>query len=200
MAIKALNPYGVTSSAALYASFQYAVDHGANIILAGWATQVGTPQSILQGIEYAQAHQVVVVAAAGDRGMDLEDEPSYPASFAKQLNNVVAVANVGPTDQLEMLISHQSNFSKKDVADVAIAAPGENMNVAEPLGGQSKQTSSAYSAALVAGSFARTWASRTAAALPVDSVSLIQDVLGQSDQIAGLATSVSNGARLHIRK
>jgi len=199
MALKAFNPFGVTSSAALFASFQYAVDHGAHVILAAWAARPsGIPQSLRDGIQYARDHGVVVVAAAGDRGKDLEkDEAAYPAAYGKDLDNLLVVTSVDAHDQLIKSLGHQSNHGS---STVRLAAPGFQIQVAEPLGGHSRQTSSAYSAAMVAGALARTYASRDAEKLSLDAVSLIQDVMGQSDSIAELKDAVANGARLHLKK
>ena len=60
MPLKAINPWGITSSAAIYASFVYAVDHGAKIILCAWTTQVAS-KAIELGIEYAHRHHIAVV-------------------------------------------------------------------------------------------------------------------------------------------
>ena len=99
MPLKVFNPFGITNSAAIYGAFQYAVDHGAKIIVAAWASQLPTT-TLDMSVKYAHDHGVSVVVSAGDRGDDLSKNPSYPAALSKKYDNVVTVAGVDTTDAL----------------------------------------------------------------------------------------------------
>src|SRR5690606_37406802 len=99
MPVKIFNPWGITSSGAIYAGFHYAVDHGARIILCGWATPVDSA-ALRQGVAYAKDHSVVVIAASGDEGADLSSSPYFPAAWSQSYDNVITVAGVDAEDQL----------------------------------------------------------------------------------------------------
>jgi len=198
MPVKAFNPWGVTSSAALYGSFQYAVDHGAQIIVCSWATRRET-QTMQLAVQYARDHGVLVVAAAGDRGDDMSKagNAAYPATLSKTFDNVLTVAGVDSTDKLVQVSAHYSNF---DPTSVQIAAPGENIQVADPRSHSSSQTSTGLAAAMVAGQVVR---NLTAASASHGAVGTYHDwiklVLSQADVVPSLSTAVQGGLRLHVR-
>lgn len=192
MPLKVFNPFGITSSASIYGAFQYAVDHGAKIIVAAWATQLSS-KAIDQALKYAHDHGVLVVVSAGDRGDDLSKTPSYPAALSKKYDNVVAVTSVDTSDAL---VKVQSFFANFDPASVTIAAPGENILVAQPRSHTGHDTSSSLSAGLVAGAIARNWAASEGAGTYADWIKALK---AQSQVVPGLTTSVSGGLRLRVK-
>ena len=110
MPIKIFNPYGITTSATVYAGFVYAVDHGAQIIVCGWSTGVNS-QAIRMGVSYARDHGVVVVAAAGDQGINLAKwNDVYPSILSRSMDNQVTVTAVDSNDQLVSDGQRKSNF------------------------------------------------------------------------------------------
>ncbi len=194
MPIKIFNAWGVTTSAAIYGAFTYAVDHGAQVILCGWATSRAS-QAILMGVTYAKDHGVIVVAAAGDDGINLSELPYYPAVLSKNLDNVLTVTGVDANDQL----FNQSTWAGLRKAnygsgEVFLAAPGLGIPVAEPRVGSSHGTSTGLAAAMVAGSLVRY----------MDSSSgyqhWIEDLLGDADRVLTLDFAVRGGLRLHVRR
>ena len=76
-------PGGMTASSAARA-IRYAVDHGARIVNLSLGTQPGTPVEwvtpLIDAIHYAEAARVLVVAAAGNSGVDLGTTPIWPAT------------------------------------------------------------------------------------------------------------------------
>lgn len=87
MVLKALNANNNTTVTTVVSAINYAVDHGANVInlsLGGAAQQ----PTILTALQYAQSHNVLVSVASGNDG---GNTPVYPAAYAQQLSNVVAV-------------------------------------------------------------------------------------------------------------
>ena len=147
MPLKVFNPWGITNSSSLYSAFIYAVDHGAKVIVCGWAG-LEKSQAMEMGVAYAQQHGVIIVAAVGDYGLKLSDLPVYPAMFKLHYDNVITVASVDDGDQLVQQSNRKSSY---DPDWVSIAAPGQNIEVAEPRLGKTKATSNGLSAALVAG-------------------------------------------------
>jgi hypothetical protein len=88
--VKALDAQGYGPYSAVANGIIYAVDHGARVIN---LSLVGTaPSPILQAaVDYASAHDAVLVAAAGNYGTDA---PGYPAAS----NGAVAIAAINDAD------------------------------------------------------------------------------------------------------
>jgi subtilisin family serine protease len=115
LALKVLGPDGTGLSSDLALGMVWAVDHGARVINASLGGPVDD-LAVAAAAEYARAHGVLVVAAAGN---DSASAPSYPAA----LPSIVSVAASSPADELYA-------FSNRGAA---LAAPGENSTTS--LGG-----------------------------------------------------------------
>ncbi|MBX3027653.1 S8 family serine peptidase [bacterium] len=135
--IKSLDAQGYGPYSAVANGIIYAVDHGARIVN---LSLVGTaPSSILQAaVDYAAAHDVIVVAAAGNFGTDT---PGYPAAST----GAVAVAAINDAD------GHPS-FSNYGPW-VSISAPGVDVVTTSP-GGYAASTGTSPAAAFSSGVFA----------------------------------------------
>lgn len=117
-----------------------AVNLGAQVINLSLATTVSTP-ALQAAVQFAQDHNVVVVAAAGnDAGTGSGFTPySYPASFP----GVISVAAVDAS-------GHRAFFSDRN-ASVVISAPGVNIIGAGPGGSYLEGSGTSPAAAFVAG-------------------------------------------------
>jgi subtilisin family serine protease len=137
MPIKALDAQGYGPYSAVANGIVYAVDHGARVVnlsLVGAA-----PSSILQAaVDYAVAHDVLVVAAAGNYGTDA---PGYPAASS----GAVAVAAISDADG-------HPGFSSYGPW-VSISAPGVDVVTTSP-GGYATSTGTSPAAAFSSGVFA----------------------------------------------
>ena len=114
MAVKSMNAEGAGLTADVSEGIMYAVDHGADIINAS----LGAPffqNSIKEAIEYAEANNVLFVAAAGNEGSNNDGSARYPASY--DVPNIVAIASLDQSGAL----SSFSNFGK---SSVDMSAPG----------------------------------------------------------------------------
>jgi hypothetical protein len=197
MPVKVFNPWGITSSAAMLGAFRYAVDHGAKIIVCGWATRLASG-AIRDGVRYARDHGVAVVAAAGDRGDKLSEVGAYPAALAATHDNVLVVSGVDSKDQLVAVSGRYSNF---DATLVGLSAPGQAIQVSTPRGGSETDTSTALSAGMVAGALARLLAdpalgAELAAQAPSAWFARLRE---EADVIPGLEKGVQGGLRLRVR-
>jgi hypothetical protein len=135
--IKSLDAQGYGPYSAVANGIIYAVDNGARVVN---LSLVGTaPSSILQAaVDYAVAHDVVVVAATGNYGTDA---PGYPAAS----NGAVAVAAISEADTHPAF----SNYG----AWVHVAAPGVDVVTTTP-GGYAASTGTSPAAAFGSGVFA----------------------------------------------
>ncbi len=109
MPVKVLGANNLGTWSNLAQGILYAVDHGADVVNLSLGGSVAS-QTLAAAVDYAQAHGVVVVAAAGNYGNDL---PYYPAA----LDGVVGVGATTAQDNRWQ----NSNFG----AAVDVAAPGD---------------------------------------------------------------------------
>jgi subtilisin family serine protease len=96
-----------------------AVNLGANVINLSLATNVSTP-ALQAAVQFAQARNVVVVAAAGNDSAQGLVGPFYPAAYP----GVLSVGAVGPDGSL-------ASFSDTRTP-VSVTAPGVNVTSAYP--------------------------------------------------------------------
>ncbi|HEY1365739.1 MAG TPA: S8 family serine peptidase [Gaiellaceae bacterium] len=108
MPVKVMGSDGTGYWSTVAAGVVWATDHGAKVVNLSIAGPIG--EDVLQrAIEYAQAYDVVVVAAAGN---DHLGQPAYPAAYP-------GVVSVEATDENDNLYSF-SNYGPA----VTLAAPG----------------------------------------------------------------------------
>jgi subtilisin family serine protease len=136
MAVRASTD-GTFSLADKAAAFRYAVDHGASVI--NYSAGGSAPnQPSLDVLNYAVAHDVVVVLAAGNDASATSSAAFYPGTMA-----------VAATDRRDRLAAF-SNYG--DWVDVA--APGTEIGGAWPGGGYAVCQGTSMAAPFVAGAAA----------------------------------------------
>lgn len=186
MPLKIFNPWGVSHSAAIFGAFQYAVDHGASVIVCGWSTRRRS-QALEKGIEYARDHGVLVIAAAGDIGQDMRWMPSYPAVLSKVYPNVITVTSV---DEKDKIIPEANS----DPTAVNIAVSAKEVLVAEPRHGFSRTSSTGAAAGIVAGVMADHWDRQGPGGKSW------QEILAEHSRVVpALSKYVIGGLKLHLR-
>jgi len=116
MPVKVLGADGTGFASGLAQGIVWATDHGARVINASLGSTVDDP-TLTAAAQYAWAHGVLVVAAAGNESSPTSD---YPAA----LPNVLSVSASDENDQLY-------GFSN---SGALVAAPGENSTTAPGSG------------------------------------------------------------------
>jgi subtilisin family serine protease len=139
MPLTAFGPDGSGDVFNIERAIYYAVDHGANVInmsftLENWSAE------LVRAINYANEHDVVCVAAAGNSG---EETLVFPSAFRH-------VIGVGSTTNLD----RRSAFSNYGNGLVHVAAPGEALITPFPGGRYAAAWGTSFSAALVSGAAA----------------------------------------------
>lgn len=117
MPVKVLSASGTGTNAALADGIRYATDNGADVInlsLGGSSFS----SAVYNAIVHAAQQGVVVVAAAGNDGSNIDVFPEYPASL--ELSNIISVAATTSSDGL-------ASFSNYGFTDVDIGAPGSGI-------------------------------------------------------------------------
>ena len=139
MPVQVLDPTGTGQDSDIIAGLVWAADHGANVAVMAFSNP-GYSTALQDAVNYAWAHGVVVVAAAGNDG---GTSPNYPAGDAR----VVGVGATGNTDALWS----GSNSS----AAVFITAPGVGVTADDTIANTVSVTGTSASAAVVAGAAAQ---------------------------------------------
>lgn len=132
--VKVLDDLGSGDSSTVAAGIVWAVDHGASVV----NLSLSSPSSsfpLSSAITYAEDHDVVVVAAAGNDGLL---QPSYPAAYP-------SVIGVVATDRLDHLYpwSNRGRWAK-------VAAPGCHTTI-ERGGGYAELCGTSSASPAVAG-------------------------------------------------
>ncbi|MEU4266875.1 type VII secretion-associated serine protease mycosin [Streptomyces sp. NPDC026092] len=122
-------------------AIDHAVDKGADVInISQDTTQALSPDSAMgKAVARALAQDVVVVASAGNDGMDGKLKNTYPAAFP----GVLAVASSDRNNE-------RAEFSQSGTF-VGVAAPGVDMVSTVPGGGQCVDNGTSFSAPYVSG-------------------------------------------------
>ena len=131
--VKVLDSHEVGSTASFVAGITYAVDHGARVINIS-ADGIVDSQALDDALGYAEAHSVVVVAAAGN---DASAQPTYPGA----VSTVLAVSASAQDDSVASFSSY-GPFVKLAAPGVAIPSTWWS-----PQGGDGYATASGTSAA-----------------------------------------------------
>ncbi len=168
-------------------AIDYAVANGARVINESWGGGVYDP-ALAAATARARAAGVVVVAAAGNGSSDNDTTPFYPAGYAAQSDNVVAVAATTPDDTL-------AAFSNYGRTAVTVAAPGQWINSTLNTGGYGEKSGTSMAAPFVAGAISLLWDAN-----PTWTYRQVIDRLTASvDTPAALAGKVATG-RLNLAK
>ena len=190
MALKFLDENGEGNTADAANAIDYAVAHGARVVNASW----GGPsfsQALYGAIKRAGDRGALVVAAAGNEGVNADVRPDYPAAF--DLPNIVSVA---ATDRSDRLL----DFSNYGAKSVDLAAPGDDVYSTVPTLSDPSGYAS-FSGTSMAAPFVSGAAALYLSKFPQASVDQIKAALLQSaDRLPTLAGKTVSGGRLNIAR
>lgn len=142
MSLRALSRSGFAREATVAEAINYAADNGADVI----NLSIAGPASDLIGdaVAYAYARGVVVVAAAGNHGLNTDHADIFPACADR--GGVNMVIGVGASDDDNEAASF-SNYGKC----VDVTAPGKRILSTEPGNDYGKMSGTSMSSPFVAG-------------------------------------------------
>ncbi len=147
LALKFLRADGTGYTSDALRALNYAVAHGAVISNNSWSG--GTfDLALLNAIRDARDAGHIFVTAAGNRGRNLDFDPSYPASY--DVDNIVTVAALDRNNRLASF----SNFGRYTVD---LAAPGVNILSTTPRNTYSDYSGTSMAVPHVAGAMALVW-------------------------------------------
>jgi len=117
MACRFYDDAGVGSASDAITCIDYARQEGAHIINASWVS-TNYSSTLFSAIRNCQSAGIILVAGAGNDGLDNDGVPNYPASY--DLDNIVAVAATTRTDAL-------ASYSNYGATSVDLGAPGSEI-------------------------------------------------------------------------
>lgn len=189
MAGACFNGSGIGNVSDVVTCLDYARTNGARIVNASWGFT--NSLALSNAMVSLRDAGIIVVAACGNSGTNIDLAPTFPASYA--LDNIVSVASTSKADDL-------SSFSNFGLTNVDLAAPGEQIYSTFPAtdgfyhndvaGGTS------YSAPYIAGACALLMAQ-----YPSDNYqAIIARLLSATDPLPSLTGKCRTGGRLNLRK
>jgi subtilisin family serine protease len=177
---------GYTSDAVR--AIDYAVANGAKVINNSWGTDHSDP-FLADAIGRARAAGVVVVSSAGNDGRNVDTTPQYPAGYARQFDNAVAVA---ATDSAGRLATY-SNFGTQSVM---LAAPGSGVLSTTTGGGYGTKSGTSMATPFVSGAVAVLWDANPAWTYR----QVLAKLRAATDPLASLSGKVTTGGQLNLVK
>lgn len=133
-AVKVLKVDGFGSFGDIISGIDFAVHNGADVInmsLSGYVDRTAPGAETLikalqAAVDFANAHSVLVVASAGNAGLNLDEDPVQFLNIPNQLNNVMSIGATAPFNQqnFDMLASY-SNYGGRTGLDMV--APGGDL-------------------------------------------------------------------------
>jgi len=127
MSLKFIDETGRGTISDAIASLEYVLERkreGTNVVATSnsWG---GASESrlLMEAIEKHRDEGILFVAAAGNSNRDIEENPSYPASY--ELTNIISVGATSKED-------NRTSFSNYGANSVHVGAPGERINSTAP--------------------------------------------------------------------
>jgi subtilisin family serine protease len=182
MPIRVCGSNGCPHSAIL-TGLEYAIDNGAEVInlsLGGY----GRSTAMETAIRNATAAGIVVVAAAGNDGVNNDIKPFYPASY--DVGGLISVAASNHNDALAWF----SNYGAKSVD---LVAPGQSVIGGTLSNSWGTGSGTSFAAPKVAGVVALIKAERPS----LNPVQVAGVVIGSVDVLSNLSGKVASGGRLN---
>lgn len=186
LSVKFMNQRGKGSTSDAITGIEYAVKAGVKIVNCSFGSSTNS-SSLKDAVNYAQQHDVLLVVAAGNDGVNIDKTPSYPASYPN--SNILTVAATDDEDQL-------ASFSNYGSTGVDVAAPGDEI-LSTYLGGGYKTLSGTSMAAPYASGVAALLRKQEPDATAAD---LRYAIRSQVDKPASLKGKVGGNGRLNAEK
>ena len=184
MALKFMDSSGSGFLSDAVKCLDYAVRNGAHVTNNSWGGG-GYSQALFDAINRARVANQLFVAAAGNEGIDLDQNPSYPASYPH--DNIISVAATNSSDI-------QASFSNFGRRSVDLAAPGVGIFSTVLNGGYASWNGTSMAAPHVTGTAALLMAVHGP---DVPYKNLIDAIYRNVDIVGDLTRKVATGGRLN---
>lgn len=167
-------------------AMDYSVSRGARIINASWGG-TGCDQVLANAFAKYSAQDVLLVVAAGNSGMDIDNVGFFPAGF--EYATQITVGASGDSD----IMPTWSNFG---FGHVHLTAPGEDIVSTGLNNSYITMDGTSMASPFVAGAAAVIWSARPSAT----AIQVKQALLAGVDVLAGKQSRTVTRGRLNVRK
>ncbi|TGD58732.1 S8 family serine peptidase [Flavobacterium humi] len=140
-------------------AIRYAVDNGAKVINMSIGKEFSLHKDwVDDAYKYAEQHNVLLVHASGNDGMDVDVNPYYPSDYnydntGEICNNFINVGSISNRNG-DLIVSQFSNYGKKNVD---LFAPGEDIYTTAPNNTYEFDSGTSLAAPMVSGTAALIW-------------------------------------------
>lgn len=183
------------SDADVAKAIYYAVRQGARVLSCSFGHPGPGSDSIMQALRYAQANDVLIVAAAGNDGINIDQQPFFPATAP--FDNILTVAAVDQRDQRPDWGTSTTNYGRREVD---IAAPGHGILSCVPDFAHpdtyAEMNGTSMATPFVAGAAALVWSHPKYRHL--SAVEIRELLMRQARPVPGLADTCASSAVLDI--
>lgn len=139
-------------------AIRYATDNGAKIINMSFGKEFSpNKKEVLEAMEYATAHNVLLVHAAGNESLSNDSTMHYPSVYMDKSSKAIpSFIEVGAST-INKNKKLPANFSNYGPTTVDIFAPGEDIYTTNPESTYEIASGTSFSAPLVSGIAALIW-------------------------------------------
>jgi subtilisin family serine protease len=183
MPVRVCGSSGGCAHSAILTGMAYAIDNGADVINLSFGGY-GKSTAMEAAIRKATAAGIVVVAAAGNDGINNDIKPFYPASY--DVGGLISVAASNHNDAL-------ASFSNYGAKSVDLVAPGQKVLGGTLSNSWGTSSGTSFAAPKVAGVVALIKAAKPA----LDPVQVANVLSGSADVLSNLSGKVASGGRLN---
>lgn len=185
LAIKVMDSNGNGTTANVVRGIDYAVERGAKILNLSLATTFDDP-ALKLAMEVAASKGTLHVIAAGNEGINIDQRPTYPASY--DLPNIISVGASDIDDSI-------APFSNRGARSVDLLAPGSNIysNWAGEVSIIRSSNGTSMAAPFVAGAISSFWSRH-----PEFSAAEVKQRLLSSVDNLGYQNQILTGGRMNM--
>ena len=156
MALRSI-PYGDEYDKDVALSIRYAVDNGASIINMSFGKGYSPMESeVYAAIKYAESKGVLMIAASGNEGQDVDVITHYPTPYSEKGNHVSTWLTVGANSK-DFEEKMTATFSNYGTEKVHIFAPGVKVISISPDDSYDMMNGTSFSCPVVTGVAALVW-------------------------------------------
>ncbi len=187
MALKVFDFKAEGNIAYVLRAFDYAISHGAKIISNSWGGLQYHDPLMVEAIDRAEKKGVLVIFATGNDAVDIDQTPSYPASYHSK--NMITVTATNFYDEM----AEFSNYGKKTVD---LGAPGVAILSSIPGDRYAFMDGTSMACPHVAGAAALVWANHPS----WNYAAVKAAILRSTDPLPALRDKTVTGGRLNVRR
>jgi thermitase len=144
MSVKFMNSRGQGAMSDAAEAIEYAVRNGARVLNCSFGS-TSNSSALEDAIDYAKDKGALIVAAAGNDGVDIDKEPVYPAAYSD--GNILSVTASTSSDEL-------AGYANYGDESVDVAAPGDDVVSTYRGGGYAAMSGTSMAAPAAAGAAA----------------------------------------------